>query len=386
MTASKVHAALTAILLGTAAMGVVSLAISIPAEAAASVSPKVGAALKEAQALAARGDYKGALAKVNEAEAVPGRSAEDNQVIAQMKQYIGIKSGDVSIGGAAAAKVKLANDYNARKYHDVIEDASILRKFNALDANSLQVVAQAYYLSGDKQGCVHFIKTNFSSPSDPTLELLMRCAYDAGDDDTQRQALEQLVAHTGKPEYWNNLLKLAERSRGLSDHNTLDINRLRMMTGNVTTRDEYTLLAQLALQLGFPAEAETVIEKGMAAKVLNDPRSQRLLDLAKSQAAADAANQPKAMAAAKSAPQGDGLIKIGEDMIGQGKAKDAISVIQEGLKKPLKDPANGQMRLGQAYLAAGDKSQAEKAFDQIKTPERDAMIAHLWALEARSKS
>jgi len=58
-------------------------------------------------------------------------------------------------------------------------------------------------------------------------------------------------------------------------------------------------------------------------------------------------------------------------------------VIQEGLKKPLKDPANGQIRLGQAYLAAGQKAEAVDAFAKVKTPEKDAMIAHLWSLAVR---
>ena len=117
----------------------------------------------------------------------------------------------------------------------------------------------------------------------------------------------------------------ASAPRGLSDHNTLDINRIRYMVGAIETKDDYTLLAQLALQLGNAAEAQSYIEKGMAAKVLNDDRSNRLLALAKTQAAANAANQAKLLAAAQAAPQGDDLVKVGENMIGQGKAKDAIA-------------------------------------------------------------
>lgn len=382
MTVRDLRAALTAILLGTAAAGATALVLAAPAQAV-TVSAKVGAALKEAQSLAAAGNYRAAMNKVNEAENAPGKTAEDSQVIAQMKRAIGVKSGDPAIGGADAAKAKFANDYNARKYKDVIDDAAMLKKYNALDGASMQIIAQAYYQQRDFAGCVRYIKGNFSSPGDATLELLMRCAYEQGDDATQRTALETLVGRSGKAEYWKSLLRLSERSRGLSDHNTLDINRLRLMTGTIATKDEYTLLAQLALQLGNAAEAQSVIEKGMAAKVLNDDRSNRLLALAKTQAAASVANQAKNLAAAQAQPQGDALVKIGEDMIGQGKAKDAIGVIQQGLKKPLKDPANGQIRLGQAYLAAGQKADAQKAFNSVKTPEKDAMVAHLWSLAAR---
>jgi hypothetical protein len=373
------RAALTAILLGSAVIGAGSLVTALPA-AAATVSAKVGPLLKEAQSLAQAGNYKGACAKLDEANRVKS-TPDDAAIINQLRSYIAVKSGDTST--KEGAKAKFANDYNARKYKDVIADAEALRKVGALDGAAMQIIAQAYYLQHDAQGCERYIKSNFKSPGDSTLELLMRCAYDAGDDDTQRNALETLVSHTGKPEYWKNLLRLSERAKGMSDHNTLDINRLRLMTGNVTTKDEYTLLAQLALQLGNAAEAQSVIEKGMAAKVLTDDRSKRLLALAQGQAAKNAANLQKDIAAGQAQPQGDALVKVGEDMIGMGKAKDAIGVIQQGLKKPLKDQANGQIRLGQAYLAAGQKADAQKAFAAVKTPEKDAMVAHLWSLAAR---
>ncbi|HEX4635769.1 MAG TPA: hypothetical protein VH189_06280 [Rhizomicrobium sp.] len=377
MTARNLRAALTAILLGTATA---AATVTLVAPAQAAVSFKVGGVLKEAQSLAAAGNYKGAMAKVNEAEAIPGRTAEDNDVISKMKNYIAVKSGDASIGGVAGAKAKFANDYNAGKFRDVIADGEQLKKLNALDAQSQLIVGQAYYKANDYPGCVRYLKT--IPQSDTALELQARCAYEVGDEATQRSAYEQLVARSGKPEYWKGLLKLGERSRGLTDHNTLDINRIRALTGTLETKEEYTLLAQLALQLGNAAEAQGYIEKGMAAKILTDDRTQRLLALAKQQAASNAANEAKTIAAAKAAPQGDDLVKVGESMIGEGKAKDAIGIIQEGLKKPLKDQANGQIRLGQAYLAAGQKAEAKAAFSKVKTPEKDAMVAHLWFLAA----
>jgi hypothetical protein len=130
------------------------------------------------------------------------------------------------------------------------------------------------------------------------------------------------------------------------------------------------------------AEAQAVLEKGVAAKLVTDDRSMRLLAAAKQIAATRAANESKDLAAANAAPQGDDLVAVGEDMIGEGKAKEAIGVIQSGMKKPLKDANNAQIRLGQAYLAAGQKAEAEAAFNKVKAPAKDAMIAHLWALAA----
>jgi hypothetical protein len=323
------------------------------------------------------------MAKVDEAEAVSGKSAEESAAIAQMKNAIAVASGDTST--AIGAKAKFANDYNANKFKDVIADGDALKKTGALDAASMQIIAQAYFKAGDKAGCEKYIKNNFSSPGDTTLELLMRCAYDAGDDETQRNALETLVAHTGKPEYWNNLLKLSEHASGMRDHDTLDIYRLKLLTGTINGKDEYTTLAQLAMELTFFAEAQGVLEKAQAAKILTDDRTNKLLALAKSQAGADVANMAKNMATANAAPQGDDLVKIGENQIGQGKAKDAIATIQAGLKKPLTDKSNGTIRLGMAYLYAGQKADAAKTFDSVKGPagDKSVMIAHLWALYSR---
>jgi hypothetical protein len=376
MTVRKLRAALTAILLGTATAGAAVLVMSVPA-AALTVSSKVGPLVKDAQAMIAAKNYKGAMAKLNEAEAVKS-TPDDTTVINQFKRVIAVSSADPST--PEGAKAKFAQDYNAGHFKDVIADAEFLRKNNVFDAQSQLIVGQAYYKDRDFTGCVKYSKT--LGGSDTALELQARCAYEINDEATQRSAYEQLVARSGKPEYWKGLLKLGERSRGLNDHNTLDINRIRYMTNTLEGREEYTLLAQLALQLGNAAEAQMYIEKGMAAKVLTDDRSQKLLALAKTQAAANAANEAKTLAAARAAAQGDDLVKAGENMIGEGKAKDAIGVIQEGLKKPLKDQANGQIRLGQAYLAAGQKAEAKAAFGKVKTPDKDAMVAHLWSLVA----
>ena len=383
MTASKLRAVTTAFLLGTATLCGGAMILSAPAEAA--VRASVGKPLQEAQKLAGEGNYKGATAKVNEAEAVSGKSPEETKIINQMKEYLAVKSGDTST--PAGAKAKFANDYNAKKYKDVIDDSEALKKNGALDANSMQIIAQAYYLSGDKQGCLKYIKNNFgANPGDTTLELQMRCAFDANDEVTQRQALETLVAHTGKTEYWNDLLKMNEHGQGMRDHDTLDVYRLKLLTGTIAGKDEYITLAQLALQLHFPAEAEAVLEKGMAAKVLTDDRSNKLLALAKTQAAADAANQAKNIAAAQAAPKGDQLVQIGEDQWGQGKGKEAVATIKAGIAKGVDDKNNAEIRLGMALISTGQKAEAQKAFDSVKaaTPtDKSATVAHLWSLYAR---
>ena len=377
MTVPNLRAAATALLLGTASIGATAILTAMPA-AALTVSAKVGPLLTEAKQMINAKNYSGAKSKLNEAEAAAS-TADDRTVINSLKAALAVGSADPNT--PAGAKAKFANDYNAGRYKDVIADADYLRKFNEFDAQSQLIVGQAYYKAQDYNGCVKYAKN--LGGSDTALELQARCAYEIGDEATQHSALETLVSRSNKPEYWALLLKITERTKGLNDHNTLDIYRIRYMTNNVTSKDDYQTLATMALQLHNYAEGQAYIEKGMAAKVLSDDRSQRLLTLAKTQAAAASASLAKDTAAAQAAPQGDALVALGENMIGMGKAKDAIPLIQAGMKKPLKDANNAEMRLAQAYVAAGQKGDAAKAVSSIKAPPNDAAVAHLWTLYAR---
>ncbi|MGZ5934187.1 MAG: tetratricopeptide repeat protein, partial [Rhizomicrobium sp.] len=199
-----------------------------------------------------------------------------------------------------------------------------------------------------------------------------------------RTALETLVARTNKPEYWSQLLNTAQGTKGLSDHQTLDIYRLKLLTNSISKADDYNLLAQLALQLGFAAEAQSVIEKGIAAKVLTGDRTTRLLTMAKNQAGANAANNAKAAAAANAAPNGDALVKLGEDAWGQGRYPDAIKLIQAGIAKGPTDKDNALIRLGTAYLSGGQKDQAVRNFDKADGDAKQKIMAHLWSIYART--
>src|SRR5580704_3267786 len=141
MNANKLQAVAAAFLLSTAAIGAGALLATVPAYAQG-VRPEVGQPLQAAEAAAAKGDYKGAMDDVNKAEAVSSKTSAESSATAQ-------------------------------------------------------VVAQSYYLSGNKAGCIKYVK-GLGDADETTLQLEMKCAYDTNDDADQQDALEQLVAKTGK--------------------------------------------------------------------------------------------------------------------------------------------------------------------------------------------
>ena len=380
MTVKNLRAAAAALLFGTAGIALMS------APASAADRPEVGAPLQQALAAAAKKDYQGAMGFVDKANAVANKTPGEIEDIGKVKAYIGSVSGDISLGGAAAGRNKLANDFNSKNYSGVIADGEALKKAGALDAANATYVTQAYYLSGNKAGCVKYVKDLGSLADEIALQTEMKCAFDTNDSADQRDALEQLVTRTGKSEYWNQLLKLAETAKDLTDPQSLQIYRLKYLTGTLSGKDDYVNMAQLDMQLGFPAEAGAVLDKGMAANITNDDRSKKLLALAKQQAGQVASGLSGALAAAQKDPNGDALVKVALQQTTSGAAKDGVATAQTAVAKNLKDKDSGVIALGYSQLAAGQDAAAVKTLNADKGAGNGPMIAHLYALYAAHPS
>lgn len=364
MLFKSVRAAVTAILIGTAAVAMTAVALTTPAEAAARAS--VAKYLNQAIHDAGAGNISGAKAALAQAEGVGGLTSGDQQAIEQVKNYIAAKSG--SGGGGGCAGLYLKGDYRG------------VIALHGGDSQCMTLTAQAYYLLHDFSGCTRYIRNSFGGGApENILVMLQRCAYENQDNENQRFALEQLVQRTNKPEYWSQLLDTAQGTKGITDHGTLDVYRLKLLTGTLTKAADYNLLAQLALQLGFAAESSSIIQKATAAKVDLGPRTGALMAMANQQAGANAAKFNSVVATGN----GDALVHAGEDLWGQGKYADALRLIQQGIKKGVSDKANAQIRLGMALYSSGQKEAAVRAFSQVDDP-RQKVVAHLWEIYARS--
>jgi len=375
MVSSQFRALAVGLLLTTASVAVGSLAMTTTAEAAA--RPAVGKLLQQAIDLAKNGSTSAANAKISQAEAVGGLTPGDQAAIAQVKSFVAAKSGS----GATGSKAKFAADYNAGRYQQVVgPDADELRKAGQYDGQAQLIVAQAYYLMGNYPQAIRLLS---GMSGDTAQGLLMSAAAKSGDTVAEQKAAERLILN-GQPKYWTYMLAGADATRGLKDHQTLDIARLRLLTGNMRNAEDYQLAAELAIQFGLPTEAAAIAKKGVDAKLLTDARSQRLIGLAQTNAAKDVANLAKTTQAANASKNGDLLVKLGEDLTGMGKAQDAVNAIQAGIKKGVTDSNDAQMRLGQAYLAAGQKADAVKAFNAVKGDPKAEMVAHVWSLYART--
>ena len=371
MISFNFRAVAASLFLSAATVALSGAAMTVPADAAA--RPAVGKLLQQAIDEAKGGNTGAANAKVHEAESVGGLTPGDQQAIEQVKSFIAAKSGS----GATGAAAKFANDYNAGRYNAVVgEDADALRKEGQYNGDKPLIVAQAYYLMGNYSEAIRMLR---GMSGDAAQSLLMAAAAKSGDSEAEMQAAEHLVLG-GQAKYWTYLLAGAENTHGLSDHQNLDVLRLRLLTGNMRGTEDYQTGTELALEAGDAAGAQSFAQKGIAAKVLTDQRSQRLAGLAAAAAAKDAATRSAQLAAAKT---GDQLLKVAEKQYGMGKYPDAIATIQTAMSKGAdKNAAN--ILLGEAQIGAGNQSAALHAFNQVSGDPKAMMIAHIWSVYART--
>ncbi len=362
-------------------------AASIGTAHAAGVRPAVGKPLQDAIDLAKSGKSREAMAKLHEAEGVKDLTADEKKVISQTEEYIAVKTGNFSggVNSATAAKAKFAADYNARKYHDVIgADQDFLRKYGALDFQSQLIVAQAYYQSGDYKGAMAYL--GHLGDSDDVLTLKMAAAAKLGDDAAQSQAAEKLVL-SGKAQFWTYLFAAADRSSGLSDEQTLELFRLRLLTGNMRGADDYSAATELAIQLGYPQEGLAIGQKGFDAQVLTGARAQRLLALAKQRAVAQQAQMAAMAKDAAAAKSGDASVHLAEVYWGLGQYQQALDAAQAGIAKGVKKDPDGA-QIVQAMAMIGLDKTRDAARDLAKLAKTasptDKAVANLWSVYARA--
>lgn len=369
-----------ALLLGGAG-AVPAMTVLVPAAHAATVRPAVGKPLQQAIALANAGKGAAAMAKVHEAESVGKLTGQEQAAISQTRNFIAAKTG--AGGSALGCKAKFATDYNAGRYRDVVgADAACLRKGGGFDFQSQVIVAQAHYLMGDYGTAIKLLRG--LGNSEQVLSLLMSAAAKAGDTQTEGQVAERLILQ-GQSKYWTYMLAAADATRGLTDHENLNVYRIRYFTGNMRNAEDYELLTQLALQLHFPAEGLAAAQKGFGIKLLQGDRDMRLLNLAQTQAQKDTVNLPNLQKQANASKTGDALVSYGENLWGRGQYDDAVNAIQAGIKKGgLSKADEAQLSLGVAQLSAGHKDDALKSFGSVQGDPAARTVAHLWTVYARS--
>lgn len=378
-------------------------AASMPAQAEG-VRPEVGKPLQEAQKLIKAHKGREAMAEIAKAEAVPNRTAYENQIIAQMKAAASSSSGDndatirnnmalLESGKAGAEARSLVQGiavayYNKKEYGEAAKWTQRYFKEGGNDPSMRSMLMQSYYLQGDCAAVDRAVNENRASETD--LQMIEDCYRRKGDSAGYVKAMEALVVNYPKKEYWTILLTNVQKKPGFAaDRLGVHIYRLRLATGNLAKADDYMEMAQLALQAGVPAEAKEIMDKGYEARALGvgpeAARQQRLRDLIAKNLAESQKNRAKDEADALASRDGNDLVRVGLNYVYEGNANKGISLIEQGIKKGgLRRPDDAKLLLGEAQMRAGQRQRAMQTFREVKGSDGTADIARLWTLEARA--
>lgn len=363
--------------------------------------------LQAAQDLIKAKKYKAALAKLHEADAVPNKTAYESFILERMRGAAAISAGEVDVAAKSFDAVINSGKLPAQEQLKIIEAmagayyrakdygkaAVWYQRYLKMDQSNLQMrtlLLQSQYLNGDYLTVVRELSAEIQDddkagrvPSEERLKMLGDSYAQINDKAGYMRVLEMLVIHYPKKEYWADLLARLQRKPGFADRLTLDLFRMQMATGNLTSADNYMEMAQLALQAGFPGEAKKVVDKGFESGALGKgaeaDRHKRLRDLVNKNAAEDLKTSNESDAQAKATKTGGALVNVGYNYVVNGKIEKGISMMEAGIAKGgLKHPEDDKLHLGLAYLQAGNRAKAIQVLKTVQGNDGAADLARLW--------
>ena len=375
-------------------------------------SAKLAKPLKAAQDDLNAKKYADAIGKLREAEGTAGKTPYDQHIINEMLKVAYVRTQNF----VEAAKVMEAElddgfvkpsemnglvralaqvNYQIKMYDKAIEFGNRAIKGGYADDELRTLVGQAYYLRGDWKGTLHFEENMVDAqvkeghtPKKESLDLILSACVKLNDQPCETRALERVVTYYPKPDYWYQLLYTMRQQTSGNDINTLQTYRLMSEVDVLKSPDDYTEMAQLALEAGSPGEAQRILEKGFAKSIFTDARAksknERLLESAKKAAAADQASLAKNEKEADAAPTGGKNVGVGLAYFGYGQYDKAADELAKGLSKGgLRNETEARLLLGIAQLKAGHKEDAAKSFRAVKGDPSLERLANLWTLHAK---
>ena len=403
MNRKALHVVLRAALMFGASAG-----FEAAAQKAEGVRPEVGKPLQAAQSLIKQRKGREAMVEIAKAEAVPNRTAYENQIIAQMKAAASSSTGDNDgtirnnmalldsgkVSGREAVPlvqgVAVAY-YNKKEYAEAAKWSQRYFREGGTDPSMRSVLLQSYYLGNDCNSVNKMLGgvEEGKRASEEDLQILANCYLKMRDTAGYVHAIEMLVVQYPKKQYWTDLLSRVQKKPGFSDRLGLDVYRLRMATGNLSDTNDYFEATQLALQAGVPAEAKIFMDKGYEAKALGQgkeaDRHARLRALVEKSIADSQKNRAKDEQDALAAREGDDLVKLGQNYVYEGKADKGISLMEQGIKKgSLRRPEDAKLRLGEAQIYAGKRNAGVQTLRDVKGTDGTGDMARLWILNARA--
>jgi len=419
MRTSLFRAALTSCLLGSATFAIGAFATSaVAAEKPAApavpiVSKPVGVLLDAAKKLMIANDFVTAKATVTQALAVPNRTPIDDYEIDNFLGNIAIKlndhpTADTMFETMAESPVipeadkpatfriatLLANE--AKHFDKAIKYG---HAFIALggppDDLVLSTMSQSYYFTNDFANAETFANQSIAAtapgkvPNQSAYQVLLGSQIKLKKEAAAIGTLEKMATYYNDPADWGQLIDASSTIK-MKPIELLFFYRLRLATRASASGEEYSAMADIPLSIGYPAEAQAILELGLATgKLSNSGKTAAKLADARSRTVKDRAGLASFDAMATKSATGELDVKLAEAYFGYGRYADAEAAARRAIGKDgaKTDLGEANMVLGMALALEGKSADALAAFNSVKGGSAALMKAqHLWSLYAGRKT
>jgi len=408
-TPLKVVALFALLWLGASVSGVAAAADQ---PSGPTVSRALAKPLKAAQDALQAKNWDAVLSSLKEAQTAAGeKSAYDNFVINQMLGFVYVQKQDYASAAPAleaAAQSQYATpeqqrawlravmgSYFAQKnYAKTVEIGEQAVKHGVTDTETYTTIADSQSKLGDWKGAAATIQQvveHQNKPDKKLLEFQWNCYVKVNDSANAGKVIEKLVSYYPEPDYWLNALAPLSRMDIKDAQLQLNVYRLMNDVGVLKRPMDYAEMAELALDQGYPGEAQAILEKAFAQRIFTEQRDkdryQHLLDGVKQRATADLAQLGSSEKDAAAAPTGDAYLRIGAAYLSYGQNDKALAAITKGIDKGnLKSADEARLLLGIAKLRTQNATEAERDFDKVSMSSNMAYarLGRLWALHASS--
>src|SRR3989454_6762364 len=382
-----------------------------PGAGVQTVRPEVGKPIQAAIELLKSKKGKEALAKVREAQAVGDRTPYENYLIERVLGQSAAAAGEPSIAARAFENVATSpaspegerrqflaaaasQHYLMKNYAKTAELAARYFRDGGTEKSVRTIYVQALYLGNDFAGAAKELMKDLEAderdnkaPTEEQSQLLANSCSKIKDAACYGKAMEMLVAHYPKREYWLSVIYGIATRPGFSERLALDVARIKLETGTMRSADEDLDAAQLALQDGFPMEAVRIIDKGYASGILGTgpeaARHKRLKDMA----ARNLAEDKKALARGDESQSvagkdGRALFNEGFNYVLLGKPEQGLALMEKGIRdaKAFRRLDHAKLELGYAYHLAGQNQKAIQVLKTVQGADGAAALSRLWAI------
>jgi hypothetical protein len=381
-----------------------------PGAGGQTVRPEVGKPIQAAVDLLKSKKGKEALAKVQEAQTVGDRTPYENYLVERVLGQAAAAAGEPAMAARAFENVATSpaapegerrqffaaaasQYYLLKNYAKAADLAARYFKDGGTEKPVRTIYVQALYLGNDFAGAARELTKDLEAeeregkaPTEEQLQLLANSCSQIKDAACYGKAMETLVAHYPKRDYWLSVIYSIRSRSGFSERLALDVDRLKIETGTMRGADEYLDAAQLSLQEGFPMEAVRIIDKGYASGVLGTgsdaARHKRLKDMA----AKNLAEDKKALARDEALPDagkdGRALFNEGFNYVLNGKLEQGLALMEKGIRdaKAFRRPEHAKLQLGYACHLAGQNQKAIQIFKTVQGADGAAALARLWVI------